>query len=428
MAKEEKAQIIIVKRKKKGGGGHHGGAWKVAYADFVTAMMAFFLVMWLVSSISKEQRAAVFDYFKNPSMEPGKSTRPAPGQNGPGGASTSVINMGGGMDAPRVTVVETPDRSAKSRPQPFDMNKIDVSKIDASKLDASKIDASKLDASKLDASKIDVNKLDVSKLDLSKLDVDEARKIADEADRKKLESLLEELRKAIDRSQALKPFKDQLLLDITPEGLRIQIVDAQNRPMFDVGSARLKDYTEVILKVLAGYLNTVPNRISLTGHTDIRPYPGGVNYTNWELSADRANAARRALESGGMLQEKIARVVGLSSSVLFDKDNPQNPINRRISIIVMTKQAEDTALKSEARPENAGGTAPPGPAAMPQAPRSPAPNAQPLRTAAPAAATGAVSAVSARNVDTAVPEIVPVTPATLPHGLPAPVAAADGSP
>src|SRR5580700_12346988 len=116
MAAKNQRPIIIVKRKKRGVEAHHGGAWKVAYADFVTAMMAFFLVMWLVSSISKEQRAAVFDYFKNPSMEPGKNIRAAPGQMGPGGASTSVINMGGGMDAPRVAVDNSPD--AKSKPQP----------------------------------------------------------------------------------------------------------------------------------------------------------------------------------------------------------------------------------------------------------------------------------------------------------------------
>ncbi len=326
MAKEEKAQIIIVKRRKKGGGGHHGGAWKVAYADFVTAMMAFFLVMWLVSSISKEQRAAVFDYFKNPSMQPGKTVRPAPGQMGPGGASTSVINMGGGMDAPRVTILKTPDSNSKSTPQPFNLDAEQTRKADAEQA--------------------------------RKMDLEEARKITDEADHKKLESLLQELRQAIDKSQALRPFKDQLLLDITPEGLRIQIVDAQNRPMFDVGSARLKDYTTAILKTLAGYLNTVPNRISISGHTDIRPYPGGVDYTNWELSADRANAARRALRLGGLNEAKIARVVGLSSSVLFDKDDPQNAINRRISIIVMTKQAEDTALKTDSRPEGRADTAP----------------------------------------------------------------------
>ena len=259
------------------------------------------------------------------------------------------------------------------------------------------------------------------------------KKIADEAEHKKLESLLEELRQAIDKSQALKPFKDQLLLDITPEGLRIQIVDKQNRPMFDLGSAQLKDYTDrPSCKTLAGYLNTVPNRISLTGHTDIRPYPGGVNYTNWELSADRANAARRALESGGLTPSKIARVVGLSSSVLFDKDDPQNPINRRISIIVMTKEAEDAALKSEARPEAPVGgvsVSPPRvatpPAALPAragaAEISPAP-----RPAVPAAA--APNTVFEKGTDTAKPETQPAGPTPASQGLGAPVAAAEGAP
>jgi chemotaxis protein MotB len=398
MAKEEKAQIIIVKRRKKGGAGHHGGAWKVAYADFVTAMMAFFLVMWLVSSISKEQRAAVFDYFKNPSMQPGKTVRPAPGQMGPGGASTSVINMGGGMDAPRVTVLRNPDSNSKSTPEPF-------------KLDAEQ-------ARKMDAEQA------------RKMDLEEARKITDAAEHEKLESLLQELRQAIDKSQALKPFKDQLLLDITPEGLRIQIVDAQNRPMFDVGSARLKDYTTTILKTLAGYLNTVPNRISISGHTDIRPYPGGVGYTNWELSADRANAARRALGSGGLNEAKIARVVGLSSSVLFDRDDPQNAINRRISIIVMTKQAEDTALKTDSRPEGAPGTAtspPPAPPAITTQDEPAPPKAVPAasRIAAPA---GAVAPSPAKIIDTAKPETGPTTPLPITQGAGAPVAAADGAP
>ena len=138
-----------------------------------------------------------------------------------------------------------------------------------------------------------------------------------------------------------------MLLDITPEGLRIQIVDAQNRAMFDLGSPKLKDYTGSILRELAPYLNTVPNRISLSGHTDTTPYLAQAGYTNWDLSADRANAARRALETGGLAPQKVARIVGLSSSVLFDKDNPRNPINRRITIIVMTKEAEEAALKTD---------------------------------------------------------------------------------
>ena len=390
MAKEEKAQIIIVKRRKKGGNAHHGGAWKVAYADFVTAMMAFFLVMWLVSSVSKEQRAALFDYFKNPSMEPGKTVHAAPGQAGPGGASTSVINMGGGLDSPRVAVVKPPDADVK------------VTDSNAK--------------TQAPASK--------------EMDLVEAKKITDEAEHKKLESLLDELRQAIDKSQALKPFKDQLLLDITPEGLRIQIVDKQNRPMFDIGSARLKDYTETILKTLSGYLNSVPNRISLTGHTDIRPYPGGVNYSNWELSADRANAARRALESGGLTPTKVARVVGLSSSVLFDKDDPQNPINRRISIIVMTKEAEDAALKSETRPESPVGgvsVSPPRVAAPPAAlPARAAEIAPAPRLAVPAAA--APNTVFEKGGDTAKPETQPAGPMPASQGLGAPVAAAEGAP
>src|SRR6185437_4951337 len=145
----------------------------------------------------------------------------------------------------------------------------------------------------------------------------------------------------------------------------IQIVDARNRPMFDVGSARLRDYTVAILKELAKYLATVSNRISLTGHTDVRPYPGNGGYSNWELSADRANAARRALVTGGLPDEKIARVVGLASSVLFDKAQPDNPINRRISIIVMTKQAEEEALKTDAASAEVTPDTPAAPATAP---------------------------------------------------------------
>jgi chemotaxis protein MotB len=321
MAAQNQRPIIIVKKKKKGGGGHHGGAWKVAYADFVTAMMAFFLVMWLVTAVSKEQRAAIFDYFKNPSMEQGKSAKPAPGQMGPGGSSTSPINLGGGLDAPRVRLEKVKDIGATTA----------VSKTKGTQ---------------------------------SKDGGDseqQAREKVAEAERKKLETLMVELREAVSKSQALEPFKDQLLLDITPEGIRIQIVDAQNRPMFDIGSARLRDYTQSILHELAPYLASVPNRISITGHTDIRPYPGqGGGYSNWELSADRANAARRALVAAGLPDDKIARVVGLSSSVLFNKQDPQNAINRRISIVIMTKQAEEDALKTDVAK-----TEPEGPVAAP---------------------------------------------------------------
>jgi chemotaxis protein MotB len=338
MASRNERPIIIVKKRKKRGHEHHGGAWKVAYADFVTAMMAFFLVMWLVTAVSKEQRAAMFDYFKNPSMESGKSAKPAPGQMGPGGASTSPINLHGGLDALRPSIPKPKDIAGPSAAV--------VSHSDKNQDGSPRAVPSLLQPT-----------------------AEQLATAQQEAEHKQLESLMAELREAVSKSQALEPFKDQLLLDITPEGVRIQIVDAQNRPMFDVGSARLRDYTVAILRELAPYLDSVPNRISLTGHTDIRPYPSTNGYTNWELSADRANAARRALTAGGLPDTKIARVVGLSSSVLFDKQDPQNPINRRISIVVMTKQAEEAALKTDVASET--------PAPAPAAPADqPAPGSQ----------------------------------------------------
>ena len=330
--------IVIVKRRKSGDGGHHGGAWKVAYADFVTAMMAFFLVMWLVTSVNKEQRAAIFEYFKNPSMEAGQSVKAAKGVNGPGGASTALINLGGGMDAAKTALKKETGLSAGSLPKP--------------------------------------------------VNVDDAKRLAAEAERKQLLSLLQDLRAAIDKSKTLRPFKDQLLLDITPEGLRIQIVDAQNRPMFDLGSARLKDYTASILHELTSYLNSVPNHISLSGHTDTTPYLAKNGYTNWDLSADRANSARRALEAGGLNADKIARVVGLSSVVLFDEKSPRNPINRRISIIVMTKQAEESARQTDTRDAGANPAMPTATAPV----ATPAGAASAGGQAAPAAASNSAPA------------------------------------
>ena len=301
---EEKARPIYVKRVKKVAAGHHGGAWKVAYADFVTAIMAFFMVMWLITAVSKEQRAAIFDYFKNPSMEPGKSVKPAPGQMGPGGASSSPINLGGGLDAPKTSQQKTDRIGATVMTEP--------------------------------AKPIDLQSEAEKKAELEKL-----------LEMQQLDALMADLKEAISKSQALEPFKDQLLLDITPEGLRIQIVDAQNRPMFDMGSSRLKPYTAQILKEVTGYLRTVPNSVSITGHTDATPYAGLTGFTNWDLSTDRANSARRELERAGLETERISRVVGLSSSVLFDKENPRNPINRRISIVVMTRQALEQAIRTD---------------------------------------------------------------------------------
>jgi chemotaxis protein MotB len=268
-------QTIIVKKIKKGGHGHHGGGWKVAFADFAVAMMAFFLLLWLMASTTKEEKAGLAEYFS-----------PAtPGFAEGSGASESIIDMGGGQR---------------------------ISQGDDSKEDAMKPRAPNED------------------------EIQQA--LAQEKER--LESLMADLKKAIETSQALKPFKDQLFLDITAEGLRIQIVDKENRPMFDSGKAELKSYTKVILHELAKIINSVPNKISLTGHTDVSRFAKRPNYSNWELSSDRANASRRALLEGGLGKAKMAKVVGLSSMVLFNKENPRDPINRRIAIVVMNAAAE----------------------------------------------------------------------------------------
>jgi len=289
-------EIIIVRRRKKARHGHHGGAWKVAYADFVTAMMAFFLVMWIMGVGTREQKAAISDYFKNPSMTPGSSMAASPGSMGPGGASNSMIKLGGAMD-----INHGQGKDYRQAPP-------------------------------------------------GKQAPGDETKFAKERDKARLDALRKDLNAALERSQALAPFKDQLLLDITSEGLRIQIVDKQNRAMFDTGSATLKPYTVQILHELAGFVDQVPNRISISGHTDATPYSGTdgtAHYGNWELSADRANAARRALLDGGMPVEKVTRVVGLAEAVPFDKADPTSPKNRRISIVVMTEAAAQAAAEPE---------------------------------------------------------------------------------
>ena len=278
MAATDKKQPIVIKKIKKGGEGHHGGAWKVAYADFVTAMMAFFLLLWLLGSTSGSDREAISDVFQNPSAI-----------EAAGGASTSMIDLGSALEIPK----GEGDPLKAPPPEP----PVEV----------------------------------VPPEELSEL-------IAEAA---KLDELMQRIKEQIENTPTMIDFKDQLKLDITSEGLRIQIVDRENRPMFDSGSAQLKGYTREILHELAKTISEVPNHISITGHTDSTAFYGGrPNYTNWELSADRANAARRELKTGGMNTERFGRVVGLASSVLFDKANPAAPVNRRISIIVLNRATE----------------------------------------------------------------------------------------
>ncbi len=318
----ENNQPIIVKRVKKVAGGHHGGAWKIAFADFATAMMAFFLVMWLMSVATPEQKKLISGYFKDPI---GFSES----------ASPYVIDLGG-------SPTPAPDRTLNPEPQ-----------------------------EQQDSRQTDV-------------DPEQAESIAEEAERERLELLLQELQNKVEENPELQRFKDQILFEITQDGLRIQITDAENRPMFDLGSARLQPYFEDILLAMADTIKAVPNKISVSGHTDAKPFVGQGEFGNWELSADRANSARRALVAGGYDEDRVARVVGYASSALFDRDDPLNPINRRIDIVVLTKKAQreiEGEQGAEPAPDSApaDGASAEGASPAPAAETGGAPTAEPGR-------------------------------------------------
>jgi chemotaxis protein MotB len=284
---DEGQKPIIVKRIKKGGHGHHGGAWKIAYADFVTAMMAFFLLMWLLGSTTKGDMEGIANYFKTPLK--------VAMQGGSGSGDSASILQGGGQDLTR-------------------RNSGQVKKGE-------------------------------TEADKKTYDLKAAKAALEHEEGERLKKLKERIEQTITANPTLAKYRNQLLIDITNEGLRIQIVDEKNRPMFASASAELQPYTRDILDVLGLVLNDVPNKIGLSGHTDSTPYMTAAGYGNWELSADRANASRREMVRGGLSDDKVLRVVGLAGVAHLDRKDPFNPINRRISILVMNKRTEEAALR-----------------------------------------------------------------------------------
>jgi chemotaxis protein MotB len=281
---ESANQTIVVKRIKKVAAGHHGGAWKIAYADFVTAMMAFFLLMWLLSSKPQEDREEIARYFSQPLIEAIMGTNGAEG----GSDQTPSVLPAAGMD---LIVVEGHNMQGTEHAQ--------------------------------------------------------ARSELERREAAGLESLMHEIEQAIDADDALRDVRDQLLLDLTSEGLRIQIVDEQNRQMFASGSSQLMPYTRELLRAVGAGLNATSHRISISGHTDAQQFAAGAaNFGNWELSAERANAARRELVLGGMREDKLLRVVGVGSALPLRPATPNDASNRRIAIVVLNK-ATEAAIKRE---------------------------------------------------------------------------------
>lgn len=264
--------IIVVKKSKGHGGGHHGGSWKIAYADFMTAMMAFFLVMWLLSNSTPQERQQIAEYFKAP-------VNVALSNGDKNSLSDSVIPGGGD--------------------------------------------------------------------DMLKQDGEELR-YENNTGLQDLDKLKEKIEELIDIDPRLNDFKSNLLLTIIDSGLLIQIIDSQERPMFKVGSKKPEEYMVHILHALVPILNTIPNRMTLTGHTDSLPYANGeVGYSNWELSADRSNASRQVLVNGGLHSDKILQVIGVASNMSMGDSPPDAPANRRITLLILTKSKEKAIFQED---------------------------------------------------------------------------------
>ena len=294
--------LVLIKKRRGGHGhGHHGGSWKIAYADFMTAMMAFFLVMWLISISSPKELIQIAEYFRTP-------------------LATAVVG------GPRISNSDSPIPGGGD----------DVTQQQG-----------------------EVNK---------QPNMDELKKRMETNRLKRIRGELDQLIEADPKLRALRP---HLKIDLVQEGLRIQIIDSQNRPMFKTGSAEVEPYMRDILRGIAPVLNEIPNKISLSGHTDDYPYAGGERgYSNWELSADRANASRRELVIGGLSEGKVLRVVGMANTMRLSSHGGDDAINRRISLLVLNNQAEQAILNENAQSQNEPLSALPSPSAT-QSPTPP---------------------------------------------------------
>jgi chemotaxis protein MotB len=234
----DKSRPIIIVKKKVAHGGHHGGAWKVAYADFVTAMMALFIVLWLLNT-SKPVREAIAGYFNDPAGT---------------GAQTGTSRAGAGE-----ALIVTKDNMTK---------------------------------------------------------------------------LKDELEKSIEQMKDFDKLKDQIRMTVTPEGLRIELLETETGTFFDLGKPRPNDKGVELLDMLADELGKLENKISIEGHTDSKPFAAGKDYGNWELSTDRANSARRIMQRNGLRPDQVSQVRGYADQKLRDPENPLDPANRRITVIV----------------------------------------------------------------------------------------------
>ena len=331
MAEKKDQEPIIVKRVKKVVGGHGGGVWKIAYADFVTAMMAFFLLMWVLGSTTSGDLAGISAYFQNPlrlTLEGGQGS----------GDQNNIIKGGGPQIFRTVGVESNADADTAQR-----------------------------------------------RISDSRIEEDERLRLNTQA----MQEAKTEIQAQMQSDPELAKTKNQVFMDISTEGLRIQIVDEKNRAMFTVGGSEMATYASRLLRLVGSVLKDMPNMVRIEGHTDGLKYgnrPAG--YSNWELSTERANAARRELVRGGLQEERVSQVVGFADTIRLNPSNPNDPLNRRISITVQNR-----VLGSLPSSQPAAASPPPkGLEKGAAAPKAAAPARGPATPAAPAAAPAPTSA------------------------------------
>lgn len=305
MAEQSGKSPVIIKKVKKGGHAAHGGAWKVAYADFVTAMMAFFLLLWLLNSVTQEQLEGISNYFAPQSVS--ATTSGAGGVLG-GMSMAEPGALGNPLNRPPDIVMDLPAPSAGS-----------------------------------------ASSSDEPETDSEEVDEETAEEMMKRMEEEQFQAAEDALRQAIESIPSLQQMAESLLIDDTPEGLRIQIVDQEGLAMFPRGTAEMFDHTKNMLALVAKVIEKMPQKVAITGHTDSTKFQGGgQGYTNWELSADRANASRRVLLELGVPESRISRVVGKAAEEPLLTDDSENPRNRRISIILLRGTGEnvgDTAVE-----------------------------------------------------------------------------------
>jgi chemotaxis protein MotB len=327
--KTDEVQPIIIKKIKKAGHGHHGGAWKVAYADFVTAMMAFFMLLWLLNVTTEEQKNAISNYFDPSAPQVSESTSGAGGVMG----GLSVQSEGAMTDTQQeMTKQETTGKASN------------------------------------DSTATEVNQTTAEAQDTR--DMEQELKAREDA---RFEHTKEDIEKALQETEEMRELAKHLMIDITPEGLRIQIIDQDKDPMFASGSAQMFEKTQKLIAKVADLIKPLPNAISVRGHTDATPYANASGtYTNWELSADRANATRRILESHAIPQKRLANVMGKSDTELFLPQAPNDARNRRISLLMLRESLEDAVKRGEFNQKN--NLKAPIKSLVPPRPVEPAPN------------------------------------------------------